>query len=168
MMAPPTTPPGLATASTARSLARLALLAYLLVLVKLTLFAFPQPQSMLRLRPLATIAYYWATGGPEMVRNLAGNVVAFVPLGALCPLVTRRPRTAWGALSLGAAVSLAIEVAQFFSRRRVADVDDVLLNALGCLAGFGLLGLVRWLIDRLQTPAPVPIPIRVETERPRR
>ncbi len=151
-----------------RTLARLALAGYLLVLLKLTLFAFPQPDSSLRLRPLATVAHYWALGGPEMVRNLGGNLAAFVPLGALAPLVVRWRVTAFGAVGLGAVASLAIEVAQFLSRRRVADVDDVLLNAAGCLAGFGLLGLLRWLLDQLQSPAPVPIPIRVDESRPRR
>ena len=81
------------------------------------------------------------------------NAVMFVPLGVLLPLVTSRVRswrTAWG---VGAAVSTAIELSQLleyvvFRSGRSVDVDDVLANSLGALAGYLLLRAV------LRAPGP--------------
>lgn len=76
-------------------------------------------------------------------RFLVGNVAAFVPLGFLAPLLSPRWRTWRSAIVLGLGTSLAVEVAQLLLSLlmgfawRVADVDDLMLNTLGTLLGFG-------------------------------
>jgi len=78
------------------------------------------------------------------VVSIAGNVAAFLPLGALAPAVSARWRSWPRVLSLGLAVSFAIEVAQLAISLlaghpyRQADVDDLLLNVAGTAAGFAL------------------------------
>ena len=49
----------------------------------------------------------------------------------------------WRVLLAGAGLSLGIEIAQYLLGTGYADVDDVLLNALGALAGCGLLRRLR-------------------------
>lgn len=67
--------------------------------------------------------------------NFWGNIVAFVPLGALALVSLRRSRGAWlAAFGAGVAVSVAIEITQY-SIGRSADVDDVILNAAGVALG---------------------------------
>ncbi len=82
-------------------------------------------------------------------RYLLGNVAAFAPLGVLAPLL-RPGLDSWGRMVIVAlAVSLSIELAQLgVSLRvgfayRVADVDDVILNSLGVLAGYTALRFAR-------------------------
>ena len=79
--------------------------------------------------------------------NAAGNVLLFLPLGVLLPLVFRRLRF-WQGMVSAIALSSSIEVAQYFTRargsNRSADVNDVLLNSLGACVGLAIVFLMRW------------------------
>ena len=69
------------------------------------------------------------------ILNLVGNVVLFVPIGFLLPLVF--PRLEWrNALVVAAACGLTIEGTQALLRMGIFDIDDVILNALGVMIGF--------------------------------
>ena len=76
--------------------------------------------------------------GPwKFIYHTLGNLLWFVPMGILLPLL--RPRCRWyHALLAGAAVSLAVEVLQFILGTGEPDVDDLTLNALGALIGYAL------------------------------
>lgn len=68
--------------------------------------------------------------------NLAGNVGLLVPIGFLLPFVYRD--VTWKkSLILAAAAGLAIEGLQVAFRVGIFDIDDVLLNALGVMIGYG-------------------------------
>ena len=81
------------------------------------------------------------------MRNAAGNLVLFIPLGLLIPLVWRRLRVRDGIL-IAIAFSVGIELLQYLSRmvgsKRLADVNDVILNVLGACLGLALGMLLRW------------------------
>ena len=70
----------------------------------------------------------------NLVYNVAGNLIWFVPLGMLLKHRSRR----W-ALGLGAAVSAGIEICQYLLMTGATDVDDVILNALGAFLGWNLM-----------------------------
>jgi glycopeptide antibiotics resistance protein len=80
------------------------------------------------------------------VRNARGNLLLFIPLGILLPLVWRRLRF-WKGLQIAIAVSCSIELLQYVSRAwgsyRTADVNDFILNVLGAGLGLGLVSLLR-------------------------
>jgi glycopeptide antibiotics resistance protein len=80
----------------------------------------------------------WRNGGWGFVVNFLGNVVAFLPIGLLPPLIWRRRVTIWQIAFLSLAVSLAIETGQYVSGRRVPDVDDLILNTIGGTFGYAL------------------------------
>ena len=64
--------------------------------------------------------------------NLAGNIAMFVPVAFLLPMATG---LRWRhCVSLCVVASLGIEIAQV-SLGRAFDIDDVLLNGLGAVAG---------------------------------
>ena len=86
--------------------------------------------------PFRSIAYDLRKGGRDLQVNFLGNIVAFMPLGILIPLNRLRPTTAWHVATWSALLSAGIEVVQYVSGRRVADVDDVLLNTCGGLIGY--------------------------------
>ena len=68
------------------------------------------------------------------------NTLIFTPLGFL-PNLLWRPRW-WKGLAVGFCASFAIEFLQLFAGRST-DVDDLILNTLGVLAGYGLYRLLR-------------------------
>lgn len=80
------------------------------------------------------------------VRNARGNLMLFFPLGILIPLVWMNLRF-WRGLQVAIALSLAIELIQYFSGAwggyRAADVNDVILNSAGAGLGFALVSLLR-------------------------
>jgi glycopeptide antibiotics resistance protein len=45
----------------------------------------------------------------------------------------------------GAAISLAIEILQLPFAVRTSDVDDLILNTAGCLVGYGIYALAKWI-----------------------
>lgn len=110
---------------------------YLLLLASLTL-APPNyvPRQRLRLVPFATIMQQYAKGGSTFLVNVPGNIVAFAPLGLLAPLSAARLRSFTRIVLLGVAISAGIELLQLNFTRRVADIDDVLLNGVGTGIGY--------------------------------
>ena len=78
---------------------------------------------------------------------LLGNIIMFMPIGFFPALLWRRWRW-WKSLLAGLLSSCAIEFTQFFIGRST-DIDDVILNTFGALAGFWIYWLVRALAPRL-------------------
>lgn len=138
----------------------LALTAYVGAVAAVTLFPLPLGQGAgpvptggfaPNLVPFAGIAgsvqdaaqtgWWWSIAATIV----GGNVLMFVPLGFMLPLLSERlRRLPFAALAL-AACSAAIEFAQLVvglavvgHLYRVVDVDDVILNVAGGLIGFGL------------------------------
>lgn len=71
--------------------------------------------------------------------NLAGNIILFLPLGLLYPLI-RKKRVGFREIflvSLGTTVLIESLQYLFLSSRR-ADIDDIILNLLGGIIGYGL------------------------------
>ncbi|MFT8363671.1 MAG: VanZ family protein [Sporolactobacillus sp.] len=67
-------------------------------------------------------------------KNIAGNVLLFLPFGLLFPLLKTHDRF-FGTLFAGMACSLLIELCQYYFAARIFDIDDVLLNFIGTLIG---------------------------------
>ena len=88
-----------------------------------------------------------AAAGRFCMRNAAGNLALFIPLGFLMPLVWRRLRFRDGIL-IAIGCSVGIELLQYLSRmvgsKRLADVNDVILNVVGACLGLALGMLLRW------------------------
>lgn len=69
--------------------------------------------------------------------NIIGNIALLVPLGFLAPLVY--PNMNWKkSLALAIAVPLVIEIAQAIFHLGIFDIDDILLNGLGIMIGYGI------------------------------
>lgn len=97
--------------------------------------------------PLKTIAYY-ALGGQSMgvaLWNLAGNILAFVPMGFVLPFLLPKMQRVRSVILIAFGVSLCFEGIQLLTGIGQFDVDDVLLNVLGATAGW----LMYWGICRV-------------------
>ena len=68
--------------------------------------------------------------------NLIGNIIPFMPIGLLAPLVFRS--ISWQkALVLGVVTGLACEGMEVVFGVGIFDIDDVILNAFGVVIGYG-------------------------------
>ncbi len=102
----------------------------------------------------------------SILENLGGNLVLLAPLGFLLPVFLKPLRGFAKMLLAGFLVSLSIELTQLFLAVRIFDVDDLLLNTLGVLLGFGFflllsrISLLSRLFEKIAGP-PRPGQLRV-------
>lgn len=126
-----------------------ALLAlYLAALLRITVLrpGFLLPQNDVRpvnLRPLNAYRYWVRVGSWRVFWvDLIGNLACFCPFGMILALL--RPECGMlRAAGSGFALSLCIEVSQYLLGTGIADVDDLVLNTLGVMAGFVLTRAVQ-------------------------
>ena len=63
------------------------------------------------------------------------NIVLFVPLGLLAPMIWQKLDKLTNILGIGLGFTLLIEISQLLNFRST-DIDDVILNVLGAAVGF--------------------------------
>lgn len=79
----------------------------------------------------------------EAMLNLIGNTAMFIPLGIVWPIVYKELNTHKKVIAAGVGFSLLIEILQLPFYDRVTDIDDLILNSLGYVTGYGLYLLVK-------------------------
>jgi hypothetical protein len=102
----------------------------------------------LRLRPFADIRL--AVTPPfhrGWIAEIAGNVLLFLPLGAVLCL---RNVTLVRSLGVALGLSIAVELVQLLLPGRTTAVDDVLCNTAGAALGW----FASWLLHRPPRPQP--------------
>lgn len=92
-------------------------------------------RGSINLVPFANISRQFLVGGGSAVINILGNILMFLPLGLFLPLLWKRFDSFKAVVLCAAIFSLAIEITQSFSFRS-ADIDDVILNTSGAIAGY--------------------------------
>ncbi|WP_019911101.1 VanZ family protein [Paenibacillus sp. HW567] len=143
-----------------RSLVILLYVVYLYLLIKIILFKlgsgdhlgymwlqlqeiFANPEILQRRLIFANfIPFVSITGNlkrlsdPHEFINLVGNIALFVPHGIFIRLTVKRSFVR--ALLYSFALTLALESAQVIFSMGTFDVDDLILNTLGGLIGYGI------------------------------
>ncbi len=129
---------------------RLVLLAYIGIILKMTLIRGPLAELMdewtyktvlnkvqtANFYPLHTIKLYInILPSPVAILNLVGNIACFIPLGYLPPLVFQKHRGFFKTLLLGLSFILFIEITQLLTGLGEFDIDDIILNMLGAIIG---------------------------------
>ena len=115
---------------------------YMFVLFRVTVFRDSGLWGHgVNLVPLSTIAEYLKESirGHMVVGvvNLFGNLVLFLPLGYLAASLFPKVRKLSRVLILSLCLSVAIETLQYALVRGAADIDDVILNTIGAVMGYG-------------------------------
>lgn len=129
---------------------------YLLGVLSVTFFPIPyQDMALARGRehaylsnnfyPLASIIEILEDGRSYVIiRQLLGNLILLLPLGFFIPLLFPQKRSWTKVLGIGFLTSLSIESLQLLLSwllgftYKIFDVDDLWLNTLGVLFGYGL------------------------------
>lgn len=77
-----------------------------------------------------------------VVRNLAANILMFIPMGMALPVLFEKTFDKfWKFLLFVTALVLIIEIIQFVTFLGSADIDDLILNVLGGSVGYGIVKL---------------------------
>ena len=75
--------------------------------------------------------------------NLIANIITFIPLGFFISLLFRRYLKLINTVLSCVFIIICIEIGQFVLNVGVLDVDDVILNTVGCVLGFMIYKAVR-------------------------
>ena len=127
-----------------RPIAAALLVVYLVVLIDLTQFQFFEGNPPANLIPFRSITKDMHVSSDGFLVNFLGNIVVFLPLGVMPPLIwPDRFLSVWRVVVIAMVFSVSIEVAQYASGHRTADVDDVILNTAGALIGYAGFAVVR-------------------------
>ncbi len=148
---------------------KLLFLIYILVLIKLIVFKYPLAhlrqimegwKKEVILEGLSTANFTLGRSIRMYIRyfdkfpfwngfaNLVGNILVFIPYGFLLPQVYPACSKWWRVLYCAAGFVMAIELFQLCSAFGVFDVDDILLNVSGAMAGYGLFYLKKQIVRR--------------------
>lgn len=83
----------------------------------------------------------------DLIWNLVGNTAMFIPTGIILPILYKRLNCFWKVTLAGLMISLCIEILQLPFPSRATDIDDLILNTLGVMIGYGVYALVKKLIS---------------------
>ncbi len=75
--------------------------------------------------------------------QLIENVLLFLPAGILCPWMWKQMRNWKRSFLLGFAGSLLIETLQMLTGRGLFQLDDLITNASGMMAGYGIYQIAK-------------------------
>ena len=93
-----------------------------------------------------------AIGFKLVLLNLAGNIVAFVPLGIFVSYFLNNSRyTFIKTILFGLILTVSVEGIQLITRVGICDVDDILLNFIGVVIGAVLVKLFSKKTNILET-----------------
>ena len=79
-------------------------------------------------------------GNTYMLPEIVLNVILFIPIGILIPVLLHRKIRWWQGLLLGVLLSAVIEVSQLVTCRGLFEWDDMIHNGVGCMVGCVLAG----------------------------
>jgi glycopeptide antibiotics resistance protein len=88
-----------------------------------------------------------------ILKNVGGNILLFMPLGFLAPILWRKLKRFKHIIILGLIVSISIELLQLLQTLaggwgRATDIDDVICNVLGAIIGYFIYILFFKVVDK--------------------
>lgn len=82
----------------------------------------------------------------DYIKNTILNIILFIPLGFLLPIVWKEYRSLKSTILMGAGLSIGIEILQIFTFR-FTDIDDLITNTIGTVLGWCIAKIIN---DKLQ------------------
>ncbi|MBW9146780.1 VanZ family protein [Clostridium sp. CM027] len=124
--------------------------AYIAIIFKIVVFKYPgsihifstRAASLRRLNLIpfklwvdffenaSSLGWAWA------ISNLFGNIIIFIPLGYLLPLILKKAKSILPVACMSFVFSLVLESLQYVLAIGSSDIDDIILNTLGGVIGY--------------------------------
>lgn len=95
----------------------------------------PYKDRSLNIIPFKVLMETWKMGVIKQIAQTLANIVMFMPLGFIFPVVFTNARKLYKTAIYMASFSFLIEFVQYFTGRQ-ADIDDIMLNTLGGITGY--------------------------------
>lgn len=96
----------------------------------------------MNLLPFKTIVHYisiYSYGYASLaIRNIVGNFLLFLPMGAFLPCLFKKTNKFWKIIIVVTATVLLVEILQGLLRVGTPDIDDLILNLSGAIFGFAI------------------------------
>ncbi|MFB7642071.1 VanZ family protein [Peribacillus butanolivorans] len=80
--------------------------------------------------------------------NIIANFLLFSPIGFFVPLIWKKCFSFKNVFFLGLTVTCLVEIVQLFIGRST-DIDDVMLNTIGVIIGYGIFSLLNLILVKL-------------------
>ena len=126
-----------------RRIAMSLLIPYLFLTIVATVFTrSPSAEAQIMLEPFRTYRQYYTDDFTWF--EIRANVLLFIPIGFLLPMVIKKP--VWLPPIIGIGISVIIEVIQLITHRGLCETDDVISNTIGFLIGFAVFWLVKGIV----------------------
>ncbi|MCD7839208.1 MAG: VanZ family protein [Erysipelotrichaceae bacterium] len=127
-----------------QSLKYILLAIYLIVVFIATLFSRESSSYGVSLQLLSSYRYAWNNFSISEWRYIILNILMFVPIGFLVPLVSVKMRRFYKTTLFSLFFTLLIETSQLISHRGIFEADDILNNLVGGMIGYGLFTLFHY------------------------
>ncbi len=91
------------------------------------------------LKPFSTIFLFYKSKRLReeyKYNNIGGNIIGFIPLGVLLPVLFLSFRSIWKIMLVCFFLSLLFETTQLLTGLGSFDVDDIILNTAGGIGGY--------------------------------
>lgn len=98
---------------------------------------FNPPYHHLNLKPFSWLFDTYTMGFSRMMSQVISNMIMFIPLGFLLPIVFKSSRSFSKTTLFAFGFSFFVEFFQYFIGRS-SDIDDLILNTLGGIGGYGI------------------------------
>ncbi len=131
---------------------------YILMMFKILFFKIVSPMELfnedratlrsLSLIPLDSIRLYMngtKFSSPTAVLNVLGNILIFIPFGTFLMIYSKDKKPVKIVLATFI-MSIGVEIIQFIFALGVTDIDDIILNTIGGLAGVFFYQILRLLV----------------------
>ncbi|MCD7950053.1 MAG: VanZ family protein [Erysipelotrichaceae bacterium] len=132
-----------------QSLKYILLSIYLIIVFIATLFSRESSSYGVSLQLLSSYRYAWNNFSVSEWRYIILNILMFVPIGFLVPLVYVKLRAFYKTTLFSLLFTLLIETSQLISHRGIFEADDILNNLVGGMIGYGLFTLLHYLYSHV-------------------
>lgn len=130
---------GTATLSIKSTIVTFMLIGYLMMVAGVTVFnRSPYMMGSMDLTLFGSYIEAWNDFSVKNWQYVTLNIVMFLPLGILLPLLHDRFKKAVWTILAGILLTLSIETFQYFTGFGVFEFDDLFNNTLGAIIGYGL------------------------------
>ena len=127
-----------------RRIALSLLIPYLfLTIVATVITRSPSAEAQIMLEPFRTYRHYYTDDFTWF--EIRANVLLFIPIGFLLPMVIKKP--VWLPPIIGIGISVIIELIQLITHRGMCETDDVISNTIGFLIGFAVIRLIKGIVS---------------------
>lgn len=130
---------------------------YLLTVFYITIFKMGRItlnfefSSFFNLVPIIeTIKMFGNSSLSLVLYNILGNILLFIPLGFLVPVLFPKFNKWYKVLLIGMSLSAFIEFIQYFTTNNFTDIDDLIFNTLGSILGYTLLKIFIKILESIR------------------